>query len=121
MGAVLFVWLFCVIFRLVQLQVVKYGEFTQRATKQQQRTIDVSPRRGIIYDRNGHELAMSASVDSVFAVPSEVPDQVNTAGLLANILKVDSNDLLAKMKSSHSFCWIARKLDPDVSARIRAL
>ena len=81
----------------------------------------MSPRRGIIYDRNGHELAMSVNVDSVFAVPSEVPDQVNTANLLASILKEDSKDLLAKMKSSHSFCWVARKLDPDVSERIRAL
>jgi cell division protein FtsI (penicillin-binding protein 3) len=121
LGAILFLWLFAVIFRLVELQVVKYGEFQQRASKQQQRTIDVSPRRGIIYDRNGHELAMSANVDSVFAVPSEVPDQVNTANLLARILKEDPRDLLAKMKSSHSFCWVARKLDPDVSERIRSL
>jgi cell division protein FtsI (penicillin-binding protein 3) len=121
LGAILFLWLFAVVFRLVELQVVKYGEFEQRAAKQQQRTIDVSPRRGIIYDRNGHELAMSVNVDSVFAVPSEVPDQGNTAELLARILKVESKTLLAKMKSSHSFCWIARKLDPDVSDRIRAL
>ncbi|MGZ4787604.1 MAG: penicillin-binding transpeptidase domain-containing protein [Terriglobales bacterium] len=121
LGAFLFLWLIAIIFRLVNLQVVKYGEFEQRAQKQQQRTIDVSPRRGIIYDRNGHELAMSVNVDSVFAVPSEIPDQVNTAHLLARILKADPDELLAKMKSSHSFCWIARKLDPDVSARIRAL
>ena len=121
LGAILFLWLFVVVFRLVELQVVQYGEFEQRADKQQQRTIDVSPRRGIIYDRNGHELAMSVNVDSVFAVPSEVPDQGTTADLLARILKVDSKSLLTKMKASHSFCWIARKLDPDVSARIRAL
>src|SRR3954467_6105251 len=121
LGAILFLWLFAVIFRLIELQVVQYGEFQQRAAKQQQRTIDVSPRRGIIYDRNGHELAMSVNVDSVFAVPSEVPDQQNTAELLGPILKVSPQDLLAKMKSSHSFCWIARKLDPDTSERIRAL
>ncbi|HWR16468.1 MAG TPA: penicillin-binding protein [Terriglobales bacterium] len=121
LGGILFLWVFAVFFRLVQLQVIKYGEFQQRAARQQQRTIDVSPRRGLIYDRNGHELAMSVNVDSVFAVPSEVPDQINTANLLAGILKMDSKDLLAKMKASHSFCWIARKLDADVSARIRSL
>jgi len=121
LGAILFLWLFAVVFRLVNLQVVKYGEFEQRAVRQQQRTIDVSARRGIIYDRNGHELAMSVNVDSVFAVPSEVPDQANTAELLARILKDDPRNLLAKMKSSHSFCWIARKVDPKVSDRIRAL
>ncbi len=121
LGAILFLWLGAVIFRLVELQVVQYGDYQQRASRQQQRTIDVSPRRGIIYDRNGHELAMSVNVDSVFAVPSEVPDQDNAANLLANILKEDPKSLLAKMKSSHSFCWIARKLDPEVSERIRAL
>ena len=94
LGAILFLWLFAVIFRLVELQVVKYGEFEQRASRQQQRTIDVSPRRGIIYDRNGHELAMSVNVDSVFAVPSEVPDQANTANLLA-----------ASLKTTRKTCW----------------
>ena len=121
LGAILFLWLGAVIFRLVELQVVQYGDYQQRASRQQQRTIDVSPRRGIIYDRNGHELAMSVNVDSVFAVPSEVPDQANAAELLARILKEDPKNLLAKMKSSHSFCWIARKVDPQVSERIRAL
>jgi cell division protein FtsI (penicillin-binding protein 3) len=121
LGAFLFLWLFAIVYRLVNLQVVKYGEFAQRAQKQQQRTIDISARRGIIYDRNGHELAMSVNVDSVFAVPSEIPDQANTAHLLARILKADPDELLEKMKSSRSFCWIARKLDPNVSARVRDL
>ncbi len=121
LGGILFLWVLAVFFRLVDLQILQYGQFEERAARQQQRTIEVSARRGNIYDRNGHELAMSVTVDSVFAVPSEVPDQANTARLLARILKDDPNNLLAKMKSSHSFCWIARKLDPDVSARIRAL
>ena len=121
LGAFLFLWLGAIVFRLVNLQVVKYGEFEQRAQKQQQRTIDISPRRGIIYDRNGHELAMSVNVDSVFAVPSEIPDQATAASLLGRILDVDPDELLARMKSSHSFCWIARKLDPEVSSRIHAL
>ena len=121
LGGILFLWLLAIVFRLVNLQVVKYGEFEQRAQKQQQRTIDISPRRGIIFDRNGQELAMSVNVDSVFAVPSEIPDQPTAAHLLAHILNADPDELLAKMKSSHSFTWIARKVDPDVSARIHAL
>ena len=56
--------------RLVYLQIFRYGSFEQRAQHQQQRTIEVSASRGIIYDRAGHELAMSIAVDSAFAVPS---------------------------------------------------
>ncbi|MCU1307325.1 MAG: peptidoglycan synthetase FtsI [Acidobacteriaceae bacterium] len=103
------------------LQVVRYGEFTQRASRQQQRTVEVSARRGVIYDRNGHELAMTINVDSVFAVPSEIPDQANAATLIAHVLKVEPKEVLAKIQGSRSFSWIARKLDAEDSNRIRAL
>src|SRR5919107_5623778 len=65
-AAVLLFWLCGICLRLISLQVFAYGDFVQRASRQQQRSIEVSPRRGIIYDRNGHELAMSISVDSIF-------------------------------------------------------
>jgi cell division protein FtsI (penicillin-binding protein 3) len=116
-GLLLF-WLVAVCFRLVYLQVIKYGDFVVRASRQQQRTIEVSPRRGIIYDRNGHELAMSVNVDSVFAVPSEIPDQPSTAAILARVLHADPNELLARIKSQRNFAWVARKVDADTSNRI---
>ena len=121
LGAFLFLWCGAIGLRLVQLQIVDYGDWLQRAQRQQQRTIPVSPRRGIIYDRNGHELATSISVDSVFAVPSEIPDPANTASLLARVLRSDPRDLLARLKGSRSFVWIARKVDADTSQRIRGM
>src|SRR4051812_24762912 len=121
LGAFLFLWLCAIGYRLVVLQVVRYGEFTQRASRQQQRTVEVSSRRGVIYDRNGHELAMTINVDSVFAVPSEIPDQANAANLIAHILKVEPKEVLAKIQGSRNFAWIARKLDAEDSNRLRAL
>jgi len=114
-------WVLAIAGRLVQLQVVDYGEFAQRAQRQQQRTIEVAPKRGVIYDRNGQELAMSVRVDSVFAVPGEIPDQATAATLLANVLGTDSEEILTRLKSSRAFCWVARKLDAPTSERIRAL
>src|SRR5579872_4465084 len=78
-------WMLAIGGRLVWLQVVQYGFLTQRAARQQQRSIEVSPPRGVIYDRKGRELAMSVEVDSVFAVPSEIPDQGTAAALLARV------------------------------------
>jgi len=121
LGGILLLWGCAICLRLVYLQLFRYGDFEQRAQRQQQRTIDVSPKRGIIYDRAGHELAMSISVDSVFAVPSEVPDPATTAGLLGRVLNIDPRELLARFKSSHTFCWVARKVDADTSNRIRAM
>ena len=113
---------FCVICgRLVWLQVVDYGDFTQRAAKQQQRSIEVSPVRGNIYDRRGNELAMTVSVDSIFAVPSEIPDVHSTAQILGRVLKADSTEIENRMRGSHAFAWVARKLDNATSARVRAL
>ena len=120
-GAILFVWMSVVCFRLIQLQIVNYGDWVQRAQRQQQRTIEVSPRRGIIYDRNGHELAMSVMVDSIFAVPSEIPDKVTAASLLAGVLGTDAQEILARLKASRNFCWVARKVDAETSERIQAL
>ena len=114
-------WILAIFLRLLWLQIGEYGFLTQKAARQQQRSIEVAPPRGIIYDRKGRELAMSIQVDSVFAVPSEIPDQGTTARLLAHILKADPKEVFAKLESSRSFAWIARKLDNNTSARIRAL
>lgn len=120
-GAILFVWISLVSFRLVQLQVINYGAWVQRAQRQQQRTIEVSPRRGIVYDRNGHELAMSVMVDSIFAVPSEIPDKSTAASLLAGVLGTDPHEILTRLNASRNFCWVARKVDAETSERIQAL
>jgi cell division protein FtsI (penicillin-binding protein 3) len=120
-AAILCLWMMTICGRLVWLQIVQYGFLTQKAARQQQRAIEVAPPRGIIYDRKGRELAMSVQVDSVFAVPSEIPDQGTTAALLSRILKTDPKEILAKLESSHAFAWIGRKLDTNTAARIRAL
>src|SRR3954462_1254790 len=120
-SGILFFWIVAIVCRLVYLQLFEYGDFVKQASRQQQRTVEVSPRRGVIYDRNGHELAMTINVDSVFAVPSEIPDQANAASLIAQVLKVEPKEVLAKIQGSHNFSWIARKLDAEDSNRIRAL
>jgi cell division protein FtsI/penicillin-binding protein 2 len=119
--SVLVVWCSVICLRLVYLQVFRYGTFEQRAQHQQQRTEEVSAPRGIIFDRNGQELAMSINVDSVFAIPSEMPKPASTISLIARITKQDPRELLAKCEASKSFCWLARKPDPEISARIRSL
>ena len=74
-------WIVCLFFslwagaiagRLFWLQIVRHQEFVERAQKQQQRTFEVAPRRGILYDRNMRELAMTVLVDSIYADPSEI-------------------------------------------------
>src|SRR5260221_2307737 len=114
-------WFLVIFGRLVLLQVVDYCDYTQRAAKQQQRSIDVSPVRGNIYDRRGNALAMTVNVDSAFAVPSEVPDVDSVALVLGRVLKADSTEIENRMRGSRAFAWVARKIDNATSARVRAL
>src|SRR5215813_10187419 len=114
-------WLVAICLRLVYLQIFRYGDFEQRAQHQQQRSFDLSPKRGVIFDRAGRELAMSIQVDSVFATPSEIPDLANTIGLITRITKDDPRVVLADCRTRKTFCWVARKADAEVIERIRAL
>ena len=121
LAGVFVLWCAVISVRLVYLQIFRYGNFEHRAQHQQQRTEEVSARRGIIYDRQGRELAMSINVDSVFAVPAEMPKPASTISLIARITKQDPRELLAKCEAAKTFCWLARKPDPEISARIRSL
>ncbi len=114
-------WLVVICLRLVYLQIFCYGDFEHRAQHQQQRSFDLSPKRGVIYDRAGRELAMSIQVDSAFAVPTEIPDLASTISLIARITRDDPRVLLADCRARKTFCWVARKADADVVERIRAL
>jgi cell division protein FtsI (penicillin-binding protein 3) len=120
-AALLFVWIFAIGFRLVRLQVVKFGFFEDLAERQRTRTVPVEPRRGNIYDRYGHPLAMSIDVDSVFAVPSEVHDKETTAAMLGKVLNLDPQDILVRLKMARPFVFIARRIDAETSTRIRQL
>jgi len=114
-------WFLVICLRLVWLQVVSYGDFAQRAARQQQRSIDVSPVRGNIYDRKGNELAMTVSVDSIFAVPSEIQDLHDAAVSLGRALRSDSEEIENHLGGSRAFAWVARKVDAAASARVHAL
>jgi len=121
LGAILILWCSAICLRLVYLQIFRYGSFEQRAQHQQQRTVEVSARRGVIYDRAGRELAMSVSIDSAFAVPTEIPNLAQTISLISRITKSDPRELLARCRAAKTFCWVARKADAETTARIRAL
>ncbi|HEX2665455.1 MAG TPA: penicillin-binding protein [Candidatus Acidoferrum sp.] len=110
-----------VVGRLGYLQLVRHSEYLARAARQQQRIIDITPKRGSIYDRNMDPLAMSIPVDSVFAVPIELGDAQLAAQLLSRVLGIPSEVLEAKLQSPQGFVWIARKVPPDKKEAVEAL
>jgi len=119
-GVALF-WMVAVFGRLSYLQLFRHGEYLARAQRQQQRTIEITPKRGTIFDRNRKPLAMSIPVDSAFGVPSEIVDEHLAARLLSGVVGKPQEELEARFESSRSFVWIARKLPPEKAEAITAL
>lgn len=122
------VWACAIAGRLFWLQVVEHSNYVERAEKQQQRTFEVAPRRGVLYDRNLRELAMTVQVDSIYADPSQIADKKAAAHTLAAIVHIDPEDtrtdedeIAARLAAGHNFAWVARRVRPEVAAQVRAL
>lgn len=122
-------WAATIAVRLTWLQVVQHSEWVERAKQQQQRTFEVAPHRGVLYDRNMRALAMTVLVDSIYAVPSELGDnKADDAALLAKIVHTDPLDgftrekeIDARFNASRHFAWVARKVTPEIANRVRQL
>lgn len=128
--AIFLFWGLLIVGRLVWLQVIRHSEWAERAARQQERTFTVAPRRGVLYDRDLHPLAMTVIADSIYAVPSEIGDanKAADAALLAKIVHTDPEDrfttqqrILRRLIDSRNFAWVARKQPDSVIARVKAL
>jgi cell division protein FtsI (penicillin-binding protein 3) len=122
------VWVFAIAGRLFWLQIVQHGAYVDRASRQQQRTFEVAPRRGMLFDRNLRELAMTVQVDSIYADPAQIADRSAAARALAAIVHTDPADartteseIASRLAAGHNFAWIARRVRPEVATRVRAL
>jgi stage V sporulation protein D (sporulation-specific penicillin-binding protein) len=107
--------------RLIYLQFYQSAWLTENATEQRIREIPVEAKRGLIFDRNGKELGVSISTQSVYAIPAEVQDVKDTAAKLAAILTFDENKLAEKLKRRQAFTWIKRKVDAEIAKKINTL
>src|SRR5580765_3137696 len=121
-AALALVWMGAVFGRLGYLQLFRHSEYMARAQRQQKRVIEITPKRGAIYDRNMHPLAMSLQVDSAFAIPSELGEnKAQAAKLLSGVLNIPREALEAKFESGATFVWIVRKLQPEKREAVEAL
>lgn len=124
-------FLFCLLFfflggRIFWVQFVRGAELSEKALQNRMRDIPVESKRGIIYDRNGNELAISVSADSIYAIPAEVLVAKNTtpreiARKLATVLEMDEQKLYDRITRRSSFEWVKRQVEPDKTKKLREL
>ena len=122
-------WTLAIAGRLIWLQVIQHSQWVNLAARQQTGAFEVSPRRGVLYDRNLKELAVTVQVDSIYAVPSELGEnREGVSQMLARIVHADPTDnftsqhqMNARFNASHGFAWVARRVDPEIAQRVREL
>jgi cell division protein FtsI (penicillin-binding protein 3) len=119
--AVTALWSGAIALRLWDLQVQRHAGYRERASRQQQRVVELDPPRGAILDARGRELAVSVEVESAFAVPREIEAPDAAADALAGALRLDRARLRRQLASDREFVWVARKLDPPQAEAVRKL
>ncbi|WP_373378588.1 peptidoglycan D,D-transpeptidase FtsI family protein [Cupriavidus nantongensis] len=91
--------------------------------KRFQRTLELPATRGKILDRNGLVLATSLPVKAIWAVPEDVPNQVEAGKIrqLARLLGMSEKELSKKLSEDKGFVYLKRQVLPDVADKIAAL
>jgi len=107
--------------RAVFLQVFERDKLRGLAQDQYVRQIEIPARRGDIFDRRGTPFAQSVEVDSIWVDPSMLPDVRQASRALAKALKLDVEDLQAKLGRARRFVWVKRQVTPREVEAVKAL
>ena len=107
--------------RVIYVQFIWAGELGQQALDMRMQDIPIQPRRGVIYDRNGHELAFSIDVESLYAIPAQIKDPSEAARALSDILGMKYDTLMSILTRNTAFEWIKRKVPDDIARQVKQL
>jgi len=117
----------CIV-KAFQLQVLSGPDLRKIAKRQHYGTINLSPDRGIIFERNGNQLAVSTTMLSLYAHPSKISSKKKAASLIAKILRSRRQSfyklrrkIYKKLNRKSPFVWIARQQNPNKIRRIEKL
>lgn len=110
--------------RLFWLQVFRSEDLSKKALENRMQDIRVEAKRGTIYDRNGKELAVSVSAESVYATPPEVKKSGKAddiARQVAEVLQMDEARVKNLITRPVALEWVKRQIDPETAQRLRQL
>lgn len=120
-GALFAVFFTVVSARAFYLQIVKHEDWVKLAERQHQKTVQLTPGRGAIYDVHGEPLAVSIEMDSCYAEPRNIEDMEETVANLSPLLGISRDELARKLSASRNFAWLQRRMSPEQAKRIREL
>lgn len=118
---IILILLILLLIRLAWIQLGQGKKYKEMAEKQQNLDREISAKRGIIYDRNGEILAMSASSEMITVNPNNIPKEKKeiVARKISEILEIDYEKILKKVTRNSSIEIIAKKVDKEKSNTLR--
>lgn len=105
--------------RVVYIQVVQGEDLQSKAYEQQTRDRLIAPKRGSILDRNGVGLALTETVNTISVIPIQVKQKEETAKYLSDILELEYDTVLEKVKQNVALVRIKNKVDKQIALEIR--
>ncbi|MCX7698272.1 MAG: penicillin-binding transpeptidase domain-containing protein [Candidatus Goldbacteria bacterium] len=109
---------FIAIFRIINLQIISYSFYKDKARKMHLSTIKQQIGRGSIFDRNSKILAESIKAQTIYICPRNIEDKRKVLEVLKNNLNLPESYLLKKISSKRYFEYIKRKVDAAVAEKI---
>ena len=114
-----------ILFRITMLQTADARSYIVAGTDQRTQKNELRASRGVIFDRNGDELALSVPATTIFVDPRLVLDPVATAAVLASTLQLspEKQQSLAEAMSDKTkhFAYVARQIDESTAKTVMAL
>lgn len=108
--------------RLVQLQIILADDYSTQAANSRTVSVELSPRRGTIYDRNGKVLASDVQATTIYCNPKEITDVKSTAEKLAGVLGGDASIYEGALSTENTtFAYVKRKVDQDKGEEVQGL
>ncbi|MDD2573447.1 MAG: stage V sporulation protein D [Bacillota bacterium] len=110
---------FALILRLAWIQIIRGDTYRDMAVDQWTRDIPVPSKRGIIYDRNGKKLAISASIETLYVRPVEIKSSEEVSYRIAEALDMDREDVLDRLTRNVDTVLLKKKVEKEDVDRIR--
>ena len=109
-----------IIGRAFFLQVIQHEQLASMANNGYRGVLFLPPKRGVIFDRSGHELAVSVEVGSVYAHPKSIVDTNMAVKQLAELLGESQKTIRTLLNQKRDVVWVKRRIPDDVAKRIQA-
>ncbi len=107
--------------RLGYLMIARSEYYLAKAEALHDRERSIKAKRGIIYDRNGVELAGNKPVCSISVIHSQVTDEDKVVDALCSILELEEASVRKKVQANTIREKIKSNVDKEVADRLREL